>query len=183
MVIFGACAGAETPPTIPELTFENLEPLSFGASGVSFAAGSGASGPASEEVRLSPTSVRDAVDRWASRRFVANGVGATRVVVSLEEGSITERALEVGSGLRGLFKDEQSVEYEVRIKVVVRAFGPDGQQRADAASEAWQTRTLGEDADTAEKQMALFEMIEATILAMDRELMPGLQTYFSDYLL
>jgi len=160
-----------------------LPAISLGASSVAFADETGAAAPASDAERLAPTSVRDAVAVWASRRFVANAVGETRVVVSLEEGSITERALDVESGLRGLFKNEQSVEYEVRVKVIVRAIGPDGQQRADAASEAWQARTLGEDADIAEKQMALFEMIEATILAMDRELMPGLQTYFADYLL
>lgn len=165
------------------MTFENLESVPLGASAVTFDAVNTSSRQSPNVEHLAPISFRDAVSAWSARRFTANGVGDTRVTVTLEQGTITERALEVDDGVRGMLKREQATEYEARVKVAVRAIGPNGQVRAEAVAEAWQRRTLGENATFTDQQTLLYEMVEATVMAIDTQVLAEMQQRFANYLL
>ncbi len=182
-LVLTACASGNDRATFPDLSFENLETVALGASSVTLTFASAPSRQPPHVEHMSPVSFCDVVSAWSNRRFAANGVGNTRVVVTLELGTITERALDVDDGVRGMLKREQATEYEARVKVAVRALGPDGQQRAEAVAEAWQRRTLGENATLADRQTLLFEMVEATVMAMDAQLMPEMRQRFADYVL
>ena len=132
---------------------------------------------------LAPLSFNDAVTAWADQRFEPNGVGDTVIEVTVDHATITERALDVDGGIRGMLKKEQAVEYEARLSVSVRAVGPSGQQRSATSAEVWRTQTVGEDATMADKQKVLFDMIEASVRAMDAKLIPDFRRYFANYVL
>ena len=132
---------------------------------------------------LSPVSFEEAVAAWTKRRFNANGVGTTRLVIALNTGTLIERKLAVDSGLRGLLTNEQALEYEGRIQVTLTAVGSGGDVRAEASSEVWQTRTMAENATPGEQQMLLYEMVETLVQSLDKEIIPEMQKYFGDYIL
>jgi hypothetical protein len=171
------------PSSFPALTFANLTPIALGAQALKMNVATPVSRQPPNVEHLSPVSFNDAVTAWADRRFEPNGVGDTVIEITVEEGSIIERALDVDGGIRGMLKKEQAAEYEARLKLTIRAVGPDRGQRASAAAEVWRTQTIGEDASLSDRQAALLAIVEETVNAMDTRLMPDFRRYFADYIL
>ena len=167
----------------PELSFVNLTPISVGIANVAVETGSLPSRQPPNVEHLSPVSFGEAVRAWSKARFVSNGVGSVRLLIELETGAIREQRLNVDRGLGGLLKNEQAIEYEARVQVVIKAIGLDGVVYAEVKAETWQTKTLPESASSLDRRTLLFEMVEATMQAMDQKIIPEFRKYFSTYIL
>ncbi len=178
-----ACSSIEDPEVFPALSFANLQPINLGAESVRVQPGPLMSRQFPNVEHTAPVSFESALRAWSSARLRANGVGNIRILVELESASLTERRLPTDSGLTGLLKNEQAVEYEARIQVSIKAVDATQTVRAQAESEVWHTRTMAEDADAGERQLLLYEMVEATMFALDDEIVPELNRHFSDFVL
>lgn len=177
-VFVSACSTPEKANIYPETTFRHLAPVNIDAASldVQIVYKSPLRSPNVEH--LSPTTFPKAIRTWSSQRFTLTGNRADRLVVILDEGSITEKALQVDTGLTGKFKKEQAVEYEAVLEVRVQVVNAEGAVRAEASGRAWRTQTAPEGISDYDRRMLWLTMIENAFNILDKDIVAEIKRVF-----
>lgn len=181
--VVSACA-TEGPPsrTFPELRFTHEPPLVLGAQGpeVESLFEPPLADPHVEH--LMPLPPEQAIRTWVADRLKTTGVGENTVRVVIRDASVTETPLEMESGVRGFFTNDQEVRYDARAALTVQLLDPSGAMRAEATADAWRSRTIAERASLAEREQVWFELVEKLMQDLDTQLSAGIRHYFAPVL-
>lgn len=123
-----------------------------------------------------------AMRNWVQDRLKTTGVGAETVRVDIRDASVVETRLETRGGVRGFFTNEQESRYDARADLVIRVVDGVGRVRAETTGAAWRSRTIAQSATLAERDQALFELVEQLMLDLDSQLETGVRQYLADHL-
>ena len=126
-----------------------------------------------------PVSLRKTAARWARERL--KPVGRTgEAVVTIEQATMTEERLKKTGGIRGAFVTDQTERYRGVLRMSVAVTTPRGEAVARAAGE--RVRTVAEDTTLADREKVWFEMTEALMRRVDKELDSQVRRHMSEFI-
>lgn len=178
VLVLTSCATADRPEVYPKITFTHLPFIQLESASLQVVNQYRPPLRSPNVEHLSPVTFENAVRSWAQHRLRPTGVGRDQIVVTLTEGSITEKVLPTDTGITGAFKKEQAVEYEAVADVVVQLVESDGTVRAEATGRAWHSQTAGEKLSDHDRNMIWIGMIEKTLNELDTRIEAGIRQYF-----
>lgn len=183
-VLVAAIAGCSTPPpapAFPELTYSHLGTFTFDTTPVDIV---DAYRPPLKDPNIEhkvPIPPALAARRWAVDRLGATNNPDRRAVFTIERASMTETRLARTKGLRGVVTTDQSERYDITISVRLELF--EARNRVGiAAATATRSRTVPEDITLNERDRVLFEMVESTMIDLDREMEANIRKYLAAYM-
>jgi len=131
---------------------------------------------------LFPVRPATAAMAWGRDRLVATGTGRTlRYIV--RDATATETALKTKKGITGVFTDDQSERYELRITVELQIVGDDGRTEATVNAQAERSITVPEDSKLSEREQVWFKLTEDTMKELDAQLEKTIKSVFFQYVL
>ncbi len=176
-----ACTTPPPTPRFPQLTFAHLSPFRLDAADLdiveAFAPASGAR-DVSQGMPVPPVV---AARRWATDRLVPAGSGG-RVVFTVTDASVVEIPLKRTTGLRGVVTDDQSERYDGRLAAKINITNGRG-QRGEVMAEATRSRTVPEKITLNDRDKVWFEITEALIRDLDKELDAAIRRFLQPFLL
>lgn len=182
VVALWGCSTTEPSQTFPEVTFGHLPQIQVNAARVEVRVQYKSPLKSPNVEHLSPLSFEQALNTWASHRFITDISSENYVVVRINEDSITEKELPMDTGLTGALKKEQEYEYESVLEVEFKLLTPSGTSLADANTRVWQRRSVTEGLSQYERRMIWLEMVEKAVNEFDRQLQSRLNQNFKNYM-
>lgn len=178
IALLGCNAPPPPEPVIPELTYSHLTPFRFqvGAREVVNAYQPPLKAPHVEhEAPLAPAK---ALRRWAEDRLVAAG-GPGLVRATIQDAAIVEKPVDVNTDFESSFTTEQIAEVTARVAMQVEIRGADGRRVGVAEAAAQRTRSLPEGLTLMERDVFLFELVEAVMKDFDATMATQINRYLS----
>jgi hypothetical protein len=123
-----------------------------------------------------------AMQQWIADRLVAKGSTQFKARVIIREAMITDTKLDVMTGWRGWFTNEEANKYYGRIQVSIEIVRPDDVVEAYVSARADSTRTTKEDASLMDKENAWFEITSEAMGGINQELEKQIQINFAPIL-
>lgn len=180
LLALAACSTPTSQQRFPELTYGHHGVINLDVARVEF---NNAYVPPLREPNvehLAPANPSLVMERWVRDRLRATGVtGEARVV--LRDAKIVETKLAVQGGLKGMFTTDQGYRYDCNIEVEIQIRDANNVQRGFAKAQAARSRTVAEDATLAEKDKALFDLVEATMTEINTEFERQIRQYLGNY--
>jgi hypothetical protein len=158
---------------MPELTFENLPPVTLNASAVDFVLNYN---PGEDKQDISSRFVMtpgDALRRYTAHRYVAGG-GDQTLRVMLDQGSIHIRELKQKNSALKWADIGTEDEYELNMAVRVVPIASD---RREGTSMQWKFRrtlVMPQSVSLAEREKRQLEFLEKLMADIDKSMMEGL---------
>lgn len=172
ILVTAALTGCASSPAsqIPEMTFSHLPKFTIAANRIVV----DKSAPMDQSVRsgdyLLPKPLDAYVQQWANDRLQITGQGPYTLQVNIEKADIVEDRVETDGGFADYFVSEPSEVYEATVKVRLSLVDDFGGQVAYAESTANRTTTVLEGASLDERQLQVFNMVNALMIDFDREM-------------
>lgn len=177
-----ACATPPPQSRFPEITFKHLPPIQLDVREVIVTDEYKAPGIPPNVEHLFPVRPATAAMAWGRDRLVAAGTGRTlRYIV--RDATATETALKTKKGITGVFTDDQSERYELRIAVELQIVGDDGRTEATVNAQAERSITVPEDSKLSEREQVWFKLTEDTMKELDAQLEKTIKSVFFQYVL
>ncbi len=131
---------------------------------------------------LIPVSPAQATRQWATDRLFAAGTGR-RAHFVIDQAEVIETNLPVETGVRGALTVDQSRRYDAVIGVVLEIRDDRGFRLAFASAKAVRSQTISENLTLRERDLLLYQMVEALIADLNRELEGKIDEFLSAYML
>jgi hypothetical protein len=178
VLVVSACQTPPLDPRFPELTYSHLPQFQLDAQTLEITSKyRSPMAPPNVEHRF-PVPPSKALRQWAADRLnTSAGEGLARFVIL--DASVKEVALKTDKGFSGLFKKEQSENYEMKIAASLELLDAQGKRRGIALAEAMRTRTIREDMSLNERKMIWFEITEALMIDFNGEMEKSIKAYLS----
>lgn len=174
-----ACANPPPAPRFPQLTFSHLAPFRLDAATLDIVE---AYTPGPNDVAQGmplPPSV--AARRWAGDRLVPAG-NSGAIVFTITDATVAETGLERTRGVRGVVTTDQSERYDGRLAATIDIRGVGGRS-GRVSAEATRSRTVPENISLNDRDKVWFEITEALITDLDRELETAINQFLRPFLL
>lgn len=165
-------SGCQPPPEaapLPRLTFTHLPPYRFDVAVLDII---NAHDPKTADpyvdyrFDLPPAA---AAEQWVRDRIQTHGRTGS-LVATILDGTVKEVPLGTDTGFTGLFKTEQQERYDARLAIRLVIQDAMGQEKGWVQANATRSRTVPEDISLAERQQIWFEITEALMQDINREL-------------
>ena len=181
MVLVVSCQTALPPNDFPELRYNHLSPLRLDAVRVEVVEQYKSIGAKPYVEHEFPHRPATLAVRWATDRLKAVG---TRNIVrfTVLKGSVVEVPLARTDGVKGIFKIDQSEQYDGTLSVQIEIIGPGGQQLAEITSQAKRSRSVPEDITLAAREAVWFQMTEAMMNDLNQSLERQINQHFKSWL-
>lgn len=125
-------------------------------------------------------SIADAVRQWATDRLQAAGASGDGEIV-IRDASLTTQALPIEHGFSSWFTRQQASKFTARAEVDVSVRGQAG--FAEATAEATRYESLPEDASEAEKKKAYFDVLNALMRDLGRNLEGSINEHMQGFII
>lgn len=175
------CSVPVVPQRFPNLTYAHLDPivLDVGDLAVDTAYEPPFRHPNVEHEM--PVPPERAVRQWAADRLRAGG-RLRRGVTVIKQASVVEEPLDRTAGVAGLLTTDQARRYVAVLEVEVRVESP-GLEGGFAQARIERTQTAPEDQTLNERDLLLFELTEALMTDLNRELEKSIRAHLAPFLL
>ena len=179
LVVAGCSAGMERPG-YPQISFAHLPPISLDVARVEVVDAYVSPATAPNVEHRFPVSPAATAENWGRDRL--KPVGASGVVrVTVRRASVVEVPLERTKGLRGAFTVDQSERYEGVIEMAVEIFGNDGERRGMVEAQSKRTQTVPEDLSLNEREKIWFDMTDALMASMNKQLEEQIRAHLTSW--
>ena len=176
-----SCETALPPNAFPELRYNHLAPIRLDAVRVEVVQQYKSIGSKPYVEHEFPRRPATLAARWATDRLKA--VGTRNIVrVTVLKGSVVEVPLARTDGVKGIFKIDQSEQYDGTLSVRVEIVGPGGRQLAEVTSQAKRSRSVPEDITLAARETVWFRMTEAMMNDLNQSLERQINQHFKSWL-
>ena len=171
LAALAGCRDAPPSTRFAELTYAHRSPLRVDAGRLEIVDEYVAPLAPPHVEHLAPAQPATVLRRWASDRIVAAGSPERIARFVIRDARITETALPRPGGLRGQVTTSQSERYECAIAAALEIRSQRGDFREGfAEARASRARTVAEDITLADRDRALYELVEQTMIDFDAEL-------------
>lgn len=163
--------GCETPPPprpiYPDITFAHRPPIRLDVARIEVMNEYVPPLKAPNVEHAFPVSIAAGAERWARDRLQAVGSdGVARLVI--KDASATETDLRRTPGVRGIFTTDQAERYDARVEVMIEVRA--GNRTGFASAAAQRSRSVPENATLNDRDRVQFELTDALLKDLDREL-------------
>ena len=176
-----ACTTAPLAPAFPELTYRHLGTITLDTTAVDIV---DEYRPPLKEPNIEhkvPVPPALALRRWALDRLASTGNADRRAVFTIQQAAMTETRLPRTKGLRGALTTDQSDRYDLTLAVRLELF--EARNRVGiATATATRSRTVAEDITLNDRDRVLFEMVESTMLDLNKELENSIRQFLGAYI-
>lgn len=181
IVFIGACSAAPPPTTtVPDLTFENVKPISLDVSSIDITQSYQPSMAPPYVEHLFKTNPTEAVRALINKRVIAAG-GDSLLKVVIEDASVMNEKFQIKQGFWHMFSNEPAERFKARVALrfeLSRASAPDiVVAYSDIAAD--RSKSLFADSSPADRETAFFLMIEELMLDISRSL-PATLSYLTN---
>lgn len=176
-----ACASSEPGPQLPDMTFENLQPLDIAAGKLQIKDDYHPPLQSPHVESEAPVSPATALRRWAKQRLHPAG-GPGTLEFTITDASLTETPLKTEGGIVGAFKNQQAYRYKAVAEAKVELVGAPGTTRVISTARAERSTTVSEDATLNDRDRALYDLVEKLMRDFNGEMEQSIRQYFTGYL-
>jgi hypothetical protein len=131
--------------------------------------------------RQAPRTPSQEMRNWAQRRLLAAGSGG-RATLTISEGSILQTDLPAGKGTFSFFSSSAARRFQGTLIASLTITNGSGVTVGRVEAQARQTTELPQGMSLNEREEALFDMVQALLVNMDREMESQINRHLSDYL-
>ncbi len=181
-VLLAALAACETPPPVgyPEITFIHLPAIGLDVAEVEFVQEYLPPQAPPNVDHLFPVLPSAVARRWAADRVRAVGV-SRRARIVLVNAAVTETPLEKTTGLTGVFTTDQAARYDATVEVRIEIIGGRGEALGHARAVARRSRTVPENITLNDRDKVWFDLTEALMRDLDKELELTIRRYLAKF--
>lgn len=182
LVSFGvaACSAPDYSPW-PPITFNKTAKLPMAVSNVNSTSTFRSSYDLPRVENEMPVTPEAVVQRWASDRIVATNEGSGTLTYTVTDAKVTAYALETDQTLKAWFTDEQAVRYEIHLAAEVAINDPAASAAGKAEASANRSITVPEKATLNTREQALYDMIKATAMDLDKALEANMRQHLANW--
>ncbi|GEO80311.1 hypothetical protein [Pararhodospirillum oryzae] len=178
--VAGGCSPPPAPQRFNDLHFTHLQPLVFKAAQVDVREDyRPPMRPPNVEHEM-PLSPMGAARQWAFERLQADGTAGRSVVLSIQDGAVTEKSLAVQKGVEGAFRTEQAERYDASLEATLQVIDTTtGVTMAQATARVWRFATVPENASVQDREAAWFTLIQGLMSDFNARMEQSIRTYAS----
>ena len=183
VALLAALAACEVPAPsarYPEITFAHLEPIKLDVARVEFVQEYVPPLAPPNVEHLFPVLPSAVARRWSDDRIEAAGI-ARHARVVLVDAAVTETALDIRRGVRGLFWNEQSARYDAAVEVRIDILDDGGETLGQVRATARRSRTVPEDITLNQRDQVWFELTEALMTDLDAALESAIRRHLARF--
>ena len=185
LAVLAGLAGCSSPPSntnFAEMTFRHLPPIELLANELNVESTAAATAGAQNVAYQFPTSPETALRNWARDRLVARGSGISgaSATFTILRAEATSQPLKTDSGFTGMFKQELSNRYDVRVAASLTIRDRNG-RNGHVEARAEHSATVREDATLAERQKIMYDMTEKMMTEFNTAMEGNIRTYLRDF--
>ncbi len=179
--VLAACTNPPPHPVFPQITFTHLPAIRLDARSLEIVDASVSPGRADVSAGM-PVPPSIAARQWANDRLVPVGNSGS-IVFTITEASVVETKLERTSGVRGVVTRDQSERYDGKLAARVAIRDAAGGRSGTVSAEATRSRTVAENISLNERDKVWFEITEAMINDLNRELEKVINQFLQPFLI
>lgn len=176
--VVGCNAPPPPEPVIPELTYSHLTPFRMAVTAREIIDAYRPPLQSPNVDHMAPLKPAAALTRWAEDRLVAGG-GDGLLRVTIIEGAITEKPAEVNSDLESSFTTEIVADVTATVAMRLEIVDINGNILGTAEANARRTRSLPEGLNLMQRDVFLFELVEAVMKDFDGAMTARINQYMS----
>lgn len=182
VLAIGAC---QTPPPqqrLPELSFANQAPYRLNVGRVEVVSEFQSPNRPPHIEQMMPLSPEAAVKRWVQQRLAPMGTsGAVRVVI--KDARVVEVPLQTDKSVTGLFKKEQSEQYDAHLQLVIQVLDERNLPVAEIIARSNRSRSVAEGTTLNERDRIWYGMVEDMMVDLNRQLDGLIPQYLGPHLM
>ncbi len=176
-----ACETPDPAPLYPDITFGHLAPIRLDVGAVDFSQTYVPPGKTPNVEHLFPRRLSVVAARWADERLEAVGAISRIARVTLVNASVIGIALDTTSGIKGVFTIDQAARYDATVEILIEIVNSRGMVEGRANAVARRSRTAPENITLNDRDQLWFELTEAVMGDIDRELEATIRKYLAKY--
>lgn len=178
----GACETAPPQQRLPELSFANQAPYRLNVGRIEVVSEYQSPQQPPHVEHMMPLSPEAAVKRWVQQRLAPMGTsGAVRVVI--RNGRVVEVPLQTDRSLTGLFKKEQSEQYDADLQLVIQLLDERNLPTVEIVARSGRSRTVTEGTTLNDRDRIWFDMVAEMMHDLNRQLDSLIPQYLGPHLM
>lgn len=176
-----ACQTPDPIPRYPEITFTHLETIKLDVGAVDYSQAYSPPGRTPNVEHLFPLRPSEVARRWANERIKPVGPISRIARITLVNAEVIGAALKKTSGIRGVFTIDQAARYDATVEILIEIINSRGDIEGQARAVAKRSITVPENLTLNERDQKWFELTEAVMGDIDRQMEKTIRQYLSKY--
>lgn len=175
-----ACTTPPPAPRFPQITFKHLPAFHLNAARLDIVEAYSPAPGARDVAAGMPVPPAVAAREWATDRLSPVG-SAGEIVFTITDASVIEVPLKRTTGLRGVVTDDQSERYDGHLAARINISDGRG-GRGEVKAEVSRSRTVAENISLNDRDKIWFEITDAMIHDLDKELDAAVRNFLQRFL-
>ncbi len=184
LVVAVALTACETPdpaPQYPDITFGHLAPIKLDVGAVDYIQAYVPLAKSPNVEHLFPIRISQVARRWADERIEPVGVISRIARITLLNATVIGSALETTPGVKGAFTIDQAARYDATVEILIEIINSQGVVEGRARAIAQRATTAPENITLNDRDQLWFELTEAVMADLDREMEATIKKYLGKY--
>ena len=183
LIVTLALTACETPgpPGFPDITFSHLKPIKLDIGAVDYTQAYVPPAKLPNVDHLFPQRLTVVAKRWASERLAAVGPISRIARITLINAAVVGSALDTTQGLKGVFTIEQAARYDATVEILIEIVNSQGVVEGQANAVAQRSQTAPENITLNDLDQLWFDLTEAVMNDLDREMEATIRKYLAKY--
>ena len=180
-VAISACETPDPRPIYADITFSHLASIKLDVGALDYIQAYTPPAKFPNVDHLFPLRPSKVARGWAEERLEAVGAISRIARVTLVNASVVGSALDTTQGIEGVFTIDQAARYDATVEIHIEIVNSQGVVEGQASAVAQRSRTAPEQITLNERDQLWFELTEAVMADLDRELEATIGKYLSKY--
>ena len=177
-VAVSACQTPDPTPRYAEITFSHLAKIKLDVGAVDYVQAYTPPSKIPNVDHLFPLRPSAVARRWAEERLEAAGPISRVARVTLVDASVIGSALDTTQGIKGAFTIDQAARYD---EILIEIVNSQGVVEGRTSAIAQRSQTAPENITLNERDQIWFELTEAVMADLDKELEATIGKYLAKY--
>ena len=185
LVVAVALTACETPdpaPQYPDITFGHLATIKLDVGAVDYIQAYVPPAMSPNVEHLFPIRISQVARRWADERLEPVGVISRIARVTLLNAAVIGSALETTQGIKGAFTIDQAARYDATVEILIEIVNSQGVVEGQVRASAERSRTAPENITLNDRDQLWFELTEAVMRDLDKQLEATIRQYLAKYI-
>ncbi len=180
-ISMGACAMPDPTVRFPDITFSHLAPIKLDVGAVDYSQTYVSPAKIPNVEHLFPLRPSVVARRWTDDRIEAVGAISRIARVTLINAAVVGSTLDTTQGLKGAFTIDQAARYDATVEILIEIVNSQGVVEGQASAMAQRSMTAPENITLNDRDQLWFELTEAVMRDLDREMEATIRKYLAKY--
>ncbi len=176
-----ACATPDPMVRFPDITFSHLAPIKLDVGAVDYSQAYISPAKVPNVEHLFPQRPSVVARRWSDDRIEAVGAISRIARVTLINAAVVGSTLDTTEGLKGAFTIDQAARYDATVEILIEIVNSQGVVEGQASAMAQRSMTAPENITLNDRDQLWFELTEAVMRDLDREMEATIREYLAKY--